>query len=1078
MAVNGSRIMKRLLLVISACALTNVLCAQTPVVSDVNPIRATPGSKVVITGSGFSTTPSSLDVWFDNVKGTVTSSSEFAIEVTVPFPAKAGNVNVINKVSRLSGKSALEFAPYFSGQSLTLGTVASKFAAPQTITTANTNEYFDVCTCDFDGDGKADLAGTRTGSTAIDMALLRNTSTGAGTISFAVSTTPFASAQTFNTACGDLNGDGKPDLVATRAVVNRNQIFVKENTSSPGNITFGAVTTLLMDVNHVAFRPIIRDLNGDGRPEIIVSNAFDNTGNVVYVFVNESTTSISINPIPVKLVIPDASSSYGIEVQDLNGDDKPEIIVNQFNKPDFFILKNTSASQVTFAPSVKISLGGTLATLNQMTSADFDNDGKLDLAITNSTVNNKVHVLINKSTATTFTFTELPPLDAGDGAFGIDAADLDGDQDIDIVVGNIDFNTTQANTEVTVLINTLELGSVGFGKENLGVGKKSRNIKISDLDGDAKPEIVFTTVTGSTIDVLRNKICFVPTILNPTPLFVCNGQTIILEALNNPGATFQWQETGTPIGGATSNTLSITATGNYSVLATSEVGTCTTTKSINVGVDTQSVTQNPVITGATGGVMTVCAGDPLDLATSSTEPTYSWTGPNGFASNAQNPHVSNAATDAMAGLYELELKNGVCRSNKATVRVDVVNLLGFVVTSDPPSGIVCAGSSLILKTASVGGYSYQWIKDGTGDISGQTSATTTVTQPGSYRVRVTRTAEGCFTETTNFPAVFLDAPVASFTAPASACTGSAVNFTSTSTLDPDATATYSWNFGDGNVPPTTASVSHTYASASTFNVVLTVGYAGVAGCTNNATLPVIVTVPLPPTITPSATGICPDETITLSIPNTYTSVVWSNGETTTTTSITASGDFTVNANDPNGCATDAAVTIDEKVVPEITVTKNPETPIAPGSSVTLTAAGADTYLWSPAETLSETDTPVTTANPLVTTTYTVVGAITGGCSGQTQVTVEVLGDIEVTNAFSPNGDHVNDLWVIPGIEVYSECTVSVFDSQGSKVFEKKGYTNDWDGTSNGKPVPQGTYYYVIAGCPDKQPLNGHVLVAH
>src|SRR5205085_9438870 len=115
--------------------------------------------------------------------------------------------------------------------------------------------------------------------------------------------------------------------------------FVKENTSPAGNITFGAVTTLLMDVNHVAFRPIIRDLNGDGRPEIIVSNAFDNTGNVVYVFVNESTTSISINPIPVKLVIPDASSSYGIEVQDLNGDDKPEIIVNQFNKPDFFILK-------------------------------------------------------------------------------------------------------------------------------------------------------------------------------------------------------------------------------------------------------------------------------------------------------------------------------------------------------------------------------------------------------------------------------------------------------------------------------------------------------------------------------------------------------------------------------------------------------------------------------------------------------------------------------------------------------------------------------------------------------------------
>ena len=81
-------------------------------------------------------------------------------------------------------------------------------------------------------------------------------------------------------------------------------------------------------------------------------------------------------------------------------------------------------------------------------------------------------------------------------------------------------------------------------------------------------------------------------------------------------------------------------------------------------------------------------------------------------------------------------------------------------------------------------------------------------------------------------------------------------------------------------------------------------------------------------------------------------------------------------------------------------------------------------------------------------------------------------------AFSPNGDGINDLWVIPGIVVYSECTVSIFDPLGRRIFEKKGYQNDWDGTFDGKQVPQGTYYYVIAGCPDKEPLNGHILVAY
>src|SRR5690348_11419004 len=111
MVVNCSRIMKKLTLIFFACGLTTLVHAQTPVITQVDPIRATPGSKVVITGSGFSATSANLDVWFDNVKGTITSSSEFAIEVTVPIDAKAGNVTVVNKITRLSGKSPLEFTP-------------------------------------------------------------------------------------------------------------------------------------------------------------------------------------------------------------------------------------------------------------------------------------------------------------------------------------------------------------------------------------------------------------------------------------------------------------------------------------------------------------------------------------------------------------------------------------------------------------------------------------------------------------------------------------------------------------------------------------------------------------------------------------------------------------------------------------------------------------------------------------------------------------------------------------------------------------------------------------------------------
>ncbi|HMU73345.1 MAG TPA: gliding motility-associated C-terminal domain-containing protein, partial [Ferruginibacter sp.] len=69
----------------------------------------------------------------------------------------------------------------------------------------------------------------------------------------------------------------------------------------------------------------------------------------------------------------------------------------------------------------------------------------------------------------------------------------------------------------------------------------------------------------------------------------------------------------------------------------------------------------------------------------------------------------------------------------------------------------------------------------------------------------------------------------------------------------------------------------------------------------------------------------------------------------------------------------------------------------------------------------------------------------------------------VFNGFSPNGDQVNDYWHILGIEAYPDNTVQVFNRWGNLVFEQKGYTNAqaWDGTWNGKALPDGTYYYLV-----------------
>lgn len=92
-----------------------------------------------------------------------------------------------------------------------------------------------------------------------------------------------------------------------------------------------------------------------------------------------------------------------------------------------------------------------------------------------------------------------------------------------------------------------------------------------------------------------------------------------------------------------------------------------------------------------------------------------------------------------------------------------------------------------------------------------------------------------------------------------------------------------------------------------------------------------------------------------------------------------------------------------------------------------------------------------------------VTQVTGTCeSVRTEADLTIHFSLhDVANAFTPNGDGINDNWQIAGIENYPEALVQVFNRFGQKVFESKGYMQPFDGSSNGKSLPAGTYYYII-----------------
>ena len=100
-----------------------------------------------------------------------------------------------------------------------------------------------------------------------------------------------------------------------------------------------------------------------------------------------------------------------------------------------------------------------------------------------------------------------------------------------------------------------------------------------------------------------------------------------------------------------------------------------------------------------------------------------------------------------------------------------------------------------------------------------------------------------------------------------------------------------------------------------------------------------------------------------------------------------------------------------------------------------------------------------------------------GCSIATDdVLVHVKKILHAPNAFSPNGDGINDNWMIDAIGQFPNAAIKVYNRYGQLVFSSTGYNRPWDGQLSGKPLPAGTYYYTIDPKKDLAAFNGTVTI--
>lgn len=152
-----------------------------------------------------------------------------------------------------------------------------------------------------------------------------------------------------------------------------------------------------------------------------------------------------------------------------------------------------------------------------------------------------------------------------------------------------------------------------------------------------------------------------------------------------------------------------------------------------------------------------------------------------------------------------------------------------------------------------------------------------------------------------------------------------------------------------------------------------------------------------------------------------------------------------------------------------------DTTIEVGESVVLTGAGIGAYSWTPAAGLSCSDCPDPTATPDSTTTYQLLVVNSNGCADSVRVTVNVTPpdcSVFLPNAFTPNGDSVNDSFQLPGKNVELR-SLAVYNRWGQEVYRGN---SPWDGRIADLDAPSDVYVYAaeILVCGEYKKQSGEI----
>lgn len=487
------------------------------------------------------------------------------------------------------------------------------------------------------------------------------------------------------------------------------------------------------------------------------------------------------------------------------------------------------------------------------------------------------------------------------------------------------------------------------------------------------------------------------------PTTFCTGGNVTLTA--PAGASYLWSP-----GGQTTRTLTVTASGDYSVKVNNTSGVATYTPAVSVTAG--GTLGIPVITAS--GPLAMCTGQTVTLTSSSATGNLWSTGA-----------TTQSITVSTSGTYWVRITSGTCTAQSLNSVVTVGSSLATPTISTSGPTALCNGSTVTLTSSSTSNNTWS---------TGATTRSITVSTAGTYWVRVSNGS--CTAQSSN---TVVTSSSSSGTVPTISATGSTTICPNggSVTLTSSTASSYLWSTGE-----TTRSIVATEAGSYT----VTTNTGSGCGATSDDARVYYKTAVATPTITASGSlNLASGGSVTLTS-STNTGYLWTTGATTRSITVSSAGSYRVTTTGSNGCTATSnatAVTTSTCTPPAVpTVTTSGNTTIVSGQSVTLTSTTGSGYLWSNgATTRSITVTAagsytvrVYSSGSCYSTSLPTVVYVVSARTVQANETENPLSDLDLKAYPNPVRNELNVTFTSVS---NTEATILIYDMNGREVLNRR-----------------------------------------